>query len=57
MIVGSTGPTRDIIMKSKLINVIKKGNLFITSGDASDSFDGVCKKSALQKKLSRQTNK
>ena len=57
MIVGSTGPTRDLIIKSKLISVIKKDNLFITSGDASDSFDGVCKKSALQKKLSRQTNK
>ena len=37
-------------------NVVKKGNLFITSGDATDSFDKVCKKSSIQKKLSRQTN-
>ena len=56
MLVGATGPTRDSIIKSKLINVIKKGNLFITSGDATDSFDKVCKKSSLQKKLSRQAN-
>ena len=57
MVVGATGPTRDMIIKSKLIKVLKKGNLFITSGDATDSFDGVRKKSPLQKKLSRQTNK
>ena len=56
MLVGSTGPTRDSVIKSKLINVVKKGNLFITSGDATDSFDKVCKKSSIQKKLSRQTN-
>ncbi len=57
MLVGATGPTRDLIIKSKLISVIKKGNLFITSGDATDSFDGISKKSPLQKKLSRQANK
>jgi len=56
MLVGATGPTRDSVIKSKLINVVKKGNLFITSGDATDSFDKVCKKSSIQKKLSRQTN-
>ena len=56
MLVGATGPTRDSVIKSKLINVVKKGNLFITSGDATDSFDKVCKKSTIQKKLSRQTN-
>ena len=56
MVVGATGPTRDMIIKSKLIKVLKKGNLFITSGDATDSFDGVRKKSPLQKKLSRQYN-
>ena len=51
MLVGATGPTRDSVIKSKLINVVKKGNLFITSGDATDSFDKVCKKSSIQKKL------
>ena len=56
MLVGATGQTRDSVIKSKLINVVKKGNLFITSGDATDSFDKVCKKSSIQKKLSRQTN-
>ena len=56
MLVGATGPTRDSVIKSKLINVVKKGNLFITSGDATYSFDKVCKKSSIQKKLSRQTN-
>ena len=58
MVVGAIGPARDLIFKSKLIKVIKKNNLFITSGDATDSFDGVFpKKSPLQKKLSRQNNK
>lgn len=56
MLVGAIGPARDLIIKSKLIRVLKKSNLFITSGDATDSFDGICKKSALQKKLSRQSN-
>jgi SulP family sulfate permease len=56
MIVGAIGPARDLIIKSKLIHVLKKENLFITSGDATDSFDGICKKTPLQKKLSGQTN-
>jgi len=57
MMVGAIGPARDLIIKSKLIKVLKKENLFITSGDATDSFDGVCKKTDLQKKLSRQSNR
>ena len=56
MIVGAIDPSRDIILNSKLIKVIKKQNLFVTSGDATDSFDGISKKTALQKKLSRQSN-
>ena len=56
MLVGAIGPARDLIIKSKLIHVLKKENLFITSGDATDSFDGVCKKTPLQKKLSGQSN-
>ena len=56
MIVGAIGPARDLIIKSTLIHVLKKENLFITSGDATDSFDGICKKTPLQKKLSGQTN-
>ena len=56
MFVGATGPARDIIMKSKIIKILKKQNLFITSGDATDDFDGITKKTPLQKKLSRQSN-
>ena len=56
MVVGAIDPSRDLIINSKLIRVIKKQNLFVTSGDATDSFDGVSKKTALQKKLSRQFN-
>ena len=56
MLVGAIGPARDIILKSKIIRMLKKRNLFITSGDATDSFDGVCKKTPLQKKLTRQSN-
>ncbi len=56
MLVGAIDPSRDIIINSKLIKVIRKQNLFVTSGDATDSFDGISKKTALQKKLSRQYN-
>ena len=56
MIVGAIGPARDLILKSNIITILKKQNLFITSGDATDNFDGLTKKTPLQKKLSRQTN-
>ena len=56
MVVGAIGPARDLLIKSKIIKILKKQNLFITSGDATDDFDGVAKKTALQKKLSRQSN-
>ena len=56
MIVGAIGPARDVILKSKIITSLKKQNLFITSGDATDSFDGICNKNLLQKKLSQQRN-
>ena len=56
MLVGAIGPARDVILKSEIIHVLKKRNLFITSGDATDSFDGVCKKTILQKKLTQQNN-
>ncbi len=56
MVVGAIGPARDLLIKSKIIKILKKQNLFITSGDATDDFDGVAKKTALQKKLSRQIN-
>ena len=56
MVVGAIGPARDLLIKSKIIKILKKQNLFITSGDATDDFDGVAKKTPLQKKLSRQSN-
>ena len=56
MVVGAIGPARDLIVKSKIIKILKKQNLFITSGDATDDFDGITKKTPLQKKLSRQSN-
>ena len=56
MLVGAIGPARDVILKSEIIHVLKKRNLFITSGDATDSFDGVCNKTTLQKKLTQQNN-
>ena len=56
MVVGAIGPARDLLIKSKIIKILKKQNLFITSGDATDDFDGVAAKTALQKKLSRQSN-
>ena len=56
MVVGAIDPSRDIIINSKLIDVLKRQNLFVTSGDATNSFDGISKKTPLQKKLSRQYN-
>tara|TARA_B100000963_G_scaffold32188_1_gene23972 strand:- start:26706 stop:28466 length:1761 start_codon:yes stop_codon:yes gene_type:complete len=56
MVVGAIDPSRDIIINSKLIDALKKQNLFVTSGDATNSFDGISKKTPLQKKLSRQYN-
>ncbi len=56
MLVGAIGPARDLLIKSKIITILKKQNLFITSGDATDDFDGITKKTPLQKKLSRQSN-
>lgn len=56
MIVGAIGPSRDLIIRSKIIKILKRQNLFITSGDATDDFDGITKKTKLQKKLSRQSN-
>jgi SulP family sulfate permease len=56
MIVGAIGPARDLIIRSKIIKILKRQNLFITSGDATDDFDGITKKTKLQKKLSRQSN-
>jgi len=56
MVVGAIGPARDLILNSKIIKILKKQNLFITSGDATDDFDGIKKKTPLQKKLSRQSN-
>lgn len=56
MLVGAIGPARDLIIRSKIIKILKRQNLFITSGDATDDFDGVTKKTKLQKKLSRQSN-
>jgi len=55
MIVGAIGPARDLIIRSKIIKILKRQNLFITY-DATDDFDGITKKTKLQKKLSRQSN-
>ena len=49
MIVGAIDPSRDIIINSKLIDVLKRQNLFVTSGDATNSFDGISLKTPLQK--------
>lgn len=56
MLVGAIGPARDLIIRSKIIKILRRQNLFITSGDATDDFDGITKKTKLQKKLSRQSN-
>ena len=49
MLVGAIGPARDLIIRSKIIKILRRQNLFITSGDATDDFDGITKKTKLQK--------
>jgi len=49
------GPTRDIIMKSNIINLIGKAHFFVETADAYAFATGQKEKNALQEKIALQT--
>ena len=55
MFSGSTGPTRDILYKSGIIDVLGKENLFLRSHEAEDYYDGKHKRTEIFKKIAEQT--
>ena len=55
MFSGTTGPTRDILYKSGIIDVLGKENLFLRSHEAEDYFDGKHKRTPMFKRIAEQT--
>jgi hypothetical protein len=49
------GPTRDIIMKSNIFNLIGKTHFFVETADAYAFATGQKEKNALQEKIALQT--
>ena len=55
MFSGTSGPTRDILYKSGIIDILGKENLFLRSYEAEDYYDGKYNKTAISKKIAEQT--
>lgn len=55
MFSGTSGPTRDILYNSGIIDVLGKENLFLRSHEAEDYYDGTYNKTAMLKKIAEQT--
>ncbi|TCI95098.1 SulP family inorganic anion transporter [Tenacibaculum sp. M341] len=55
MFSGTSGPTRDILYKSGLVDVLGKENLFLRSYEAEDYYDGKYHKTTLSRKIAEQT--
>lgn len=55
MFSGTSGPTRDILYQSGIINELGKENLFLRSHEAEDYYDGKYNKTAICKKIAEQT--
>jgi len=55
MLSGTTGPTRDILYKSGIIEVLGRENLFLRSHEAEDYYDGKHKRTAIFKQIAEQT--
>jgi len=55
MFSGTSGPTRDILYKSGVIDILGKENLFLRSHEAEDYFDGKYNKTDIYKKIAEQT--
>ena len=55
MLSGTVGPTRDIVFKSGIIEVLGKENLFLRTHEAEDSYDGRYNKNEISTKIAEQT--
>ena len=55
MFSGTSGPTRDILYKSGIINLLGKENLFLRSHEAEDYYDGKYNKSDILQRIAEQT--
>lgn len=55
MFSGTSGPIRDILYKSGIIELLGKENLFLRSHEAEDYYDGKYNKSDISKTISEQT--
>lgn len=55
MFSGTSGPTRDILYKSGIIDILGKENLFLRSYEAEDYYDGIYRKTEISKKIAEQT--
>ena len=55
MFSGTSGPTRDILYKSGVVDILGKENLFLRSHEAEDYYDGKYNKTDISKKIVEQT--
>lgn len=56
MFSGTTGPTRDILYRSGIMDVLGKDNLFLRSHEAEDFYDGKHKRTDKFKMIAEQTH-
>ena len=56
MVAGAIGPTRDLLQKSKLTDLIQEKNMFVKTADAVEYFKGKVVPTDVQKKIASQTN-
>lgn len=54
MMTGAIGPTRDILFKSGIVDVLGKDNLFVRTYEAVDCYDGIICKDDLQNQICQQ---
>jgi len=55
MFSGTSGPTRDILYKSGIVDILGKENLFLRSHEAEEYYDGKYNKTEISKKIAEQT--
>lgn len=56
MFSGTSGPTRDILYKSGIVDILGKENLFLRSHEAEEYYDGKYNKTEISKKIAEQTD-
>ena len=56
MVAGAIGPARDVLLQSKLTDLIQEKNMFAKTADAVNYFKGEVVPTDVQKKIASQTN-